>query len=229
MTKVVGPSKAELDSDLNGIPDAIEGQLFTAIRGLLQARGSEPRLSQAEVDRIKRAMLKNLASASPSEAGRGVTKRLIDFLHSFEQFRANAYKDPGSRNGLPITIGWGSTSDLQGRPIKLGDVWTREYADAKFAQDLARFEIGVNMLLGSAPTTQGQFDALVSFAYNVGLDIDEDTKAEGLGDSTLLRKHLAGDFAGAAAEFAKWNKNDGVVMNGLTRRRAAEAAMYRGE
>lgn len=85
------------------------------------------------------------------------------------------------------------------------------------------------MLLAGRPTTQGQFDALVSFAYNVGLDIDDDDKAEGLGDSTLLRKHLAGDFAGAAAQFALWNKNDGRVMNGLTRRRAAEAALYRGE
>ena len=82
------------------------------------------------------------------------------------------------------------------------------------------------MLLAGAATTQGQFDALVSFAYNVGLDIDDDTAAEGLGDSTLLRKHKAGDYAGAKAEFLKWVKNDGVVMKGLTRRRAAEAALY---
>ena len=70
---------------------------------------------------------------------------------------------------------------------------------------------------------------MVSFAYNVGLDNDHDGIAEGLGDSTLLKLHKAGDYVGAANEFAKWNKQKGVVLNGLTRRRAAEAAMYRGD
>lgn len=69
----------------------------------------------------------------------------------------------------------------------------------------------------------------MSFAYNVGLDIDDDDIAEGLGDSTLLKKHRRGDYAGAAAEFAKWNKAKGKVLSGLTRRRAAEAAIYKGE
>ena len=73
-------------------------------------------------------------------------------------------------------------------------------------------------LIGDAKTTQHQFDALVSFAYNLG--------ADNLKTSTLLRKHNAGDHAGAAAEFGKWNKAKGQVMKGLTRRRAAEAALY---
>jgi lysozyme len=47
-----------------------------------------------------------------------------------------------------------------------------------------------------------------------------------LNDSTLLRLHKRGDYAGAKDQFARWNKNDGKVMNGLTRRRAAEAALY---
>lgn len=195
--------------------------LFDVIRDLV-GRG----LTQGEVDRINRAIAAKVDSVSPSKSGRGVSKAAIDLIHSFESFKANAYKDPGSVNGLPITIGWGSTTDLQGQPIKLGAVWTREYADAKFAQDLARFEMGVNILLDGAPTTQSQFDALVSFAYNVGLDNDGDGKAEGLGDSTLLKKHKAGDYAGAKAQFALWNKNDGKVLAGLTRRRAAEAALY---
>jgi lysozyme len=67
-------------------------------------------------------------------------------------------------------------------------------------------------------TTQSQFDALVSFAYNVGLSA--------LNDSTLLRLHKAGDYAGAKAQFARWDKNDGKVIKGLARRRAAEAALY---
>lgn len=144
----------------------------------------------------------------------------IDLIHSFESFKPNAYKDPGSKNGLPITIGWGGTTDLDGKPINLGDVWTREYADRVFARDLANFSAKVTQHLGGAPTTQNQFDAMVSFAYNVG-------HAEGgFKTSTLLKKHKAGDYAGAKAEFARWNKNDGKVMNGLIRRRAAEADLY---
>lgn len=144
--------------------------------------------------------------------------KAIDLIHSFESLKLNSYRDPGSRNGLPITNGWGTTVDENGEPIPLGAVWTREKADRLFARDLAKFSQKVAALLGSAPTTQNQFDALVSFAYNVGTGA--------LADSTLLRKHKAGDFAGAKAEFARWNKNDGKVLNGLTKRRAAEAGLY---
>lgn len=195
--------------------------LFDVVRAIA-GRG----LTQGEVDRINQALASRVIAASPSGNGMGASRAAIDLIHSFETLKLTSYKDPGSRNGLPITNGWGSTSDLQGRPIPLGAVWTKEYADAKFAQDLARFELGVNLLLDGAPTTQGQFDALISFAYNVGLDNDGDGKAEGLGDSTLLKRHKAGDYAGAKAQFALWNKNDGKVMAGLTRRRAAEAALY---
>jgi lysozyme len=61
----------------------------------------------------------------------------------------------------------------------LGPLWTREYADAVFARDLAAFETGVNLLLDGKPTTQAQFDTPVSFAYNVGLDVDDDTSPRG--------------------------------------------------
>ena len=69
-------------------------------------------------------------------------------------------------------------------------------------------------------------DQRVSVPVPTGLDIDDDDKAEGLGDSTLLKKHLRGDYAGCAAQFAAWNKAGGQVLRGLTRRRAAEAALY---
>lgn len=194
-------------------------QLFKVIKRLA-GRG----LTQTEVDEINAALAGDIIVIG-SKGFKTGTKG-IDTIHSFESFKANAYKDPGSANGLPITIGWGSTTDENGKPIKLGDVWTRERADARFAQDLVKFEIGVNTLLGGSKTTQNQFDALVSFAYNVGLDIDDDNVAEGLGDSTLLRKHKAGDFIGAGAEFMKWNKNDGKVLAGLTRRRSVERVLY---
>lgn len=168
-----------------------------------------------------------IAPLAAAAARMRTSKAGIDLIHSFEGLRLDAYPDPGT-GGKPWTIGWGATSDEAGRPIEPGTRWPRRRADDRFLQHLAHFESAVNRLTGSAPTTQAQFDALVSFAYNVGEDIDADLVAEGLGDSTLLKKHLTGDHAGAAMEFAKWNKAGDKVMAGLTRRRAAEAAMYRG-
>lgn len=195
--------------------------LFDAIRHIKGAK-----LTQADVNLVNRALGVDMAEVATG--GMRASHKAIDLIHSFESLRLTAYPDPGSANGLPITNGWGSTTDLNGEPIKLGAVWTKDYADAVFARDLAAFETGVNLLLGGKPTTQDQFDALVSFAYNVGLDIDDDDKAEGLGDSTLLKKHLRGDYAGAKAAFGSWIYNDGKKMNGLIRRRAAEAALYGG-
>lgn len=147
----------------------------------------------------------------------------IAVMHYFEDCRLAAYPDPGSKDGKPWTIGWGHT----GPEVVKGLVWTQAKADAVFVQDLAKFEAGV-MRLVKAPIGQGQFDALVSFAYNVGLDENHNGKAEGLGESTLLRKLNAGDYKGAAAEFLKWIKNDGKVMRGLVRRRAAEVCLFQG-
>jgi lysozyme len=199
----------------------MSARLFDTFRRIL-GRG----MTQAEVDQINRALMGNLAEAA--HKGARVSQRGIDLIHSFESLVLSTYRDPGP-TGLPITGGWGSTRDENNRPFQLGRTEPKAYWDALFARDLAMFEDGVNLLVGTAPTTQNQFDALVSFAYNVGLDIDDDTIAEGLGDSTLLKKHLRGDHAGAAAEFAKWNKAKGRVLRGLTRRRAAEAALYLGK
>lgn len=169
----------------------------------------------AEVSRID-AMLDSLSV--PLDAG-GIMRASaagVALIHSFESLKLTSYKDPGSKDGLPITNGWGTTRDSDGRPIPLGVVWDKDKADRLFRRDLLSVEQAVAKL---APvTTQAQFDALVSFTYNLG---------EGnLKTSTLLKKHNAGDYAGAANEFLKWNKNDGAVMKGLTRRREAEKALY---
>jgi GH24 family phage-related lysozyme (muramidase) len=95
-------------------------------------------------------------------------------------------------------------------------VWSREQCDARLESDLARYAAEVAKALGDAPTSQPQFDALVSFHYNTGA----------IGRATLTRRHCAGDHAGAAREFARWNRAGGRVLPGLTRRRAAEAALY---
>jgi len=124
-----------------------------------------------------------------------------------------AYPDPGT-GGDPWTIGWGAT----GPGIEPGTVWTQARCDARLAEDLARYAEEVGKAIGAAPTAQGQFDALVSFHYNTGA----------ISRATLTKKHIAGDHDGAAREFARWNQAGGRVMAGLTRRRAAEAALYRG-
>ena len=142
------------------------------------------------------------------------------FIKGFENCRLEAYPDPGTGNE-PWTIGWGHT----GPEVKPGLVWTQEKADQVFDDDLSQFERDV-MSLVTVPLSQSQFDALVSFAFNVGPDIDADDIAEGLGDSTLLKKLNAGDYQGAADEFPKWNKSGGKVMPGLVRRRAGERSMF---
>lgn len=124
-----------------------------------------------------------------------------------------AYPDPGT-GGDPWTIGWGTT----GADIKPGMIWSQQQCDARLAKDLMRFAIGVSAAIGKAATGQHQFDALVCFAYNVGMG--------NLQSSTLLKLNKAGDFESAQAQFARWNKAAGKVLPGLTRRRAAEAALY---
>ena len=123
-----------------------------------------------------------------------------------------AYPDPGT-GGEPWTIGWGAT----GPCIGPGSVWTQQQCDARLESDVARHARDVAFALGDAPTTQAQFDALVSFHYNTGA----------IARSTLLRRHLAGDYRAAAEEFARWNRAGGRVLKGLVRRRAAEARLYR--
>jgi lysozyme len=143
----------------------------------------------------------------------------VAFIAQHERFRPTAY--------LPTkhdrwTLGYGHT-----KGVKEGDTCTFEQAKAWLREDMAEAAGAVNKLV-TVPLTQNQFDALVSFTFNVGGDIDADTIAEGLGDSTLLSKLNRGDYVGAAAEFAKWNKQKGRVLNGLTTRRAAEREMFEG-
>ena len=124
-----------------------------------------------------------------------------------------AYPDPGTGDA-PWTIGWGAT----GPGIGPGTVWTRDACDARLDADVARHTAQVLAAIGSAPTSQNQLDALVSFHYNTGA----------IGRATLTALHKAGDFAGAKNEFARWNRAGGRVLKGLVRRREAEAQLYAG-
>lgn len=128
-----------------------------------------------------------------------------------------AYPDPGTGDE-PWTIGWGATGrdHVHGGRIGPQTTWTQAQCDARLADDLARYAADVARALGDAPTTQAQFDALVSFHYNTGA----------IARATLTQKHIAGDYPGAAREFARWNRAGGQVLKGLIRRRAAEAELY---
>lgn len=151
----------------------------------------------------------------------------IALIHHFESCILQPYLCPA---GVP-TIGWGNTIYENGRKVTMRDAAiSQERADALFAFILQLFENEVNSLL-KVQLKQWQFDALVSFAYNVGSDIDADNIPEGLGDSTLL--HLVNKLPNdprITVEFLKWNKtwSNGkrVVSNGLVRRRTIEAHYY---
>lgn len=143
-----------------------------------------------------------------SQAGKNLIK-------SFEGLELRVYPDPAT-GGAPYTAGYGHT----GSDVKPGMTVTQAMADAWFDKDVQKFEDGVSALL-TAPTTQAQFDAMVSLAYNIGLG--------NFRSSTMLKKHNAKCWSCAAGQFLVWNRAAGKVMNGLTRRRNAERAMYLGQ
>ncbi len=139
----------------------------------------------------------------------------IAVLKYFENCSLSAYPDPAT-GGAPWTIGWGHT----GPEVVRGLVWTQAKADAQLLADLAEREMSVSCAVTSS-VSQGQFDALVVFVYNLGHGNFE--------GSTLLRMVNAGDMDKAISQFPRWNRANGKPMRGLKRRRAAEAALFAGK
>lgn len=132
----------------------------------------------------------------------------VDLIKQFEGRSLNAYKDSV---GI-ITIGYGHING-----VKLGDVITGQQADAFLREDLQVAELTVNTNV-EVKLSQGQFDALVSFVFNLGVG--------NFVKSTLLKKLNAGDYFGAAGEFGKWVNAGGTTLKGLIKRRAAEREMF---
>ena len=183
--------------------------IFDAVRTILR-RGFTRREVEALDAAIDRA-LHDGDHRRVGEAGIALIKEFEGLARVRGDGLVESYPDPGT-GGAPWTIGWGAT----GPGIGPGTVWTRDECDARLASDLVRYAADVSRAIGSAPTNQPQFDALVSFHYNTGA----------ITRATLTRRHIAGDHAGAASEFARWNRAGGRVMAGLVRRRAAEARLY---
>ena len=128
--------------------------------------------------------------------------------------------------GVP-TIGYGSTFYPSGRKVTMRDKpITQETAFWMLKQVANMFAKDVDSLVTSE-INQNQFNALVSFAFNLGSDIDADNIPEGLGDSRLLRRVNANpNDPEIAREFVKWNKAGGRILDGLTKRRLKEAELY---
>lgn len=139
------------------------------------------------------------------------SKQGLQLTEAFESCRLTAYPDI---KGI-WTIGWGHT----GPEVVEGLVWTQSQADSQLVMDLQRAENMVNQCV-TVDLTQGQFDALVDFAFNLGCNAEK--------GSTLLKLVNENDMADAANEFEKWDHASGVVVAGLLRRRLAEKQEFLG-
>jgi lysozyme len=133
------------------------------------------------------------------------SKEGLALTESFESCRLTAYRDI---RGV-LTIGWGHV----GPEVVEGLVWTQNQADTQLVMDLGNAERMVNACV-TVPLTQGEFDALVDFAFNLGCNAEK--------GSTLLKLVNTGDMDGAAAQFELWDHASGQVVAGLLRRRIAE-------
>ena len=119
-----------------------------------------------------------------------------------------------------LTIGWGTTHD-DAPDLKPGDVWTRETCDRVFADSLSvRYEPALAKRFPGVALTQSQYDALVSFVYNVG--------PGGL-DGNVGRAVRDGRYDEVPMYLARWNKGGGKVLAGLVRRRKAEGQLWVGD
>lgn len=131
-----------------------------------------------------------------------------ELIKEFEGFRNAAYQDVVG----VWTIGYGFTEG-----VKPGQRMTLGQASARLATELARYESAV-LAACKVPPNQNQFDALCSLAWNIGTGA--------IARSSVIKAHNRGDFQSAARAFGLWNKAGGKEWPGLTRRRAAEAALY---
>ncbi|MEM6857305.1 MAG: lysozyme [Pseudomonadota bacterium] len=196
-------------SEVDAIDDALDGMAPAALGKNRSKRGR----GLFGLDSVTRVSYKRVGPG-----GVALIKRFEGCARLRKDGLIEAYPDPGT-GAEPWTIGWGATgAGLEpGSRIGPGTVWTQKQCDARLAADLKRYARDVARAIGSAPTTQEQFDAMVSFHYNTGA----------IEKATLTKRHIAGDYEGAANEFKRWNKAGGRVLKGLTRRRMEEAQLYR--
>jgi lysozyme len=143
-----------------------------------------------------------------------ISAKALALIKEFEGFRAQAYRDPV---GI-VTIGYGTTGAAGiGITPKMGDTITEAQASEYLMRAVDKFSDAIKPKL-TRPATPEQFGAMVSLAYNIG--------PGAFAKSSVLKRFNAGDIHGAADAFLMWNKAGGKVLNGLTRRREAERALF---
>lgn len=134
----------------------------------------------------------------------------ISLIRYFEGCRLDAYLCPAG----VWTIGYGHT-----KGVKEGDTIDQEAAEAFLIEDLEEFEGYVTEMV-EVPLSQSQFDALVSWTFNLG--------PGNLERSTLLAKLNQGEYTDVPFEIKRWTRAGGVILPGLVKRRNAEAALFEG-
>lgn len=154
-----------------------------------------------------------------AEGRNAISPEGLDLVKTFESFKPNAYYDRGGKKGT-LTVGYGFTKhDIPN--LNENFVMDKPAAE-KMLPDLISNKYG-SVVTNSVkvPLSDQQYSALASLAYNIG--------PTAFKNSTLVKKLNSGDVEGATAEFARWNKAGGKQVEGLTRRRAAEQALFKGD
>ena len=144
-----------------------------------------------------------------------ISKNGLDLIKEFEGFSSTPYLCPA---GIP-TIGYGSTYYEDGTKVTLKDKSITEQRGSELLEFVANktFSENINKVV-KVPLTQNQFDALVSFSYNIG--------NKNFNWSTLLKKINQSDYKGASLEFGRWNQSNGKILNGLVSRRQKEKELF---
>lgn len=137
----------------------------------------------------------------------------LDLIKHFEGLSLKAYKCPAG----VWTIGYGTTGVAEARS---GVTITKERAEQLLTDDVEKFSKQVWLLVKDVVVNQHQFDALIAFAYNVGIGAFK--------TSTLLKKLLQKDYTGVSKEFLRWTKAKGKELPGLVKRRRAESLLFLG-
>lgn len=190
--------RTNIDSD--PVTDDVAEMVSARINTQISLRKKEP----TQGDKREKADTSGLVDVS----GLSVSNRLIDMLKGFEGFRAYPYTCPGGS----LTIGYGTTM----KPGQYTSI-TKEQAEALLRKTVSAFERSVRSLV-KVPLNQNQFDAIVSFSYNVGIGA--------LKRSTLLKKLNSGDYNEAANELLKFTKANGKILDGLVKRRERERRLF---
>ena len=142
-----------------------------------------------------------------------ISTKGLDLIKSFEGLRLDSYRCSAN----VATVGYGHT----GPDVRIPMTITPGEAERLLQKDIARFETGVTAMVSGVPTSENEFSAMVSLAFNIGLGA--------FATSTLLKRHKAGNKIGAANAFLMWNRAGKRVLPGLIRRREAERALYLGD